>query len=223
MTTQANVLPCPYTGLRPFEEKDRPFFFGRSRDQATIISNLYGSSLTVLYGASGVGKTSILLAGVVPELEHNHRVAAVLFRQWQGRDFQALLRSRILGATHAAVNRRLNANKKPELGDVSQLSAAINKKLRCEHAERLETVEKNLNSDGVDGKASSNLARSLDKPPVLENLSLDRFMIECASALGGRIFFILDQFEEYFLYHLACIFHSPVRLHDPCRLRRFES
>ena len=35
----------------------------------------------------------------------------------------------------------------------------------------------------------------------LEDLPLDRFLMLCATAIDGRIFFILDQFEEYFLYH----------------------
>src|SRR5271165_703021 len=203
MSTPTTALPSPYTGLRPFEEKDRRFFFGRSRDQATIISNLYGSSLTVLYGASGVGKTSVLLAGVIPELEDNHRVAAVVFRQWQGKDFQAVLRAKILGATYAAVNRRLKANKKPELDAVSRLSEAINEKLRYDHTARLKSVKTKLIGNDIEAGPSQKPAGLPDNPPLLEDLSLDRFIIECANALGGRIFFILDQFEEYFLYHPA--------------------
>ncbi len=55
---------CPYVGLQPFEEADREFFFGRERDQRIIISNLLTSPLTILYGSSGVGKSSVLMAGV---------------------------------------------------------------------------------------------------------------------------------------------------------------
>src|SRR5260370_23103900 len=113
MTTPASS--CLYQGLRPYEEEDREYFFGRSREQKTVISNLYGSSLTVLYGTSGVGKTSLLLASVVPELELNHRVAPVVFRRWQGDTFLDLLRAEILKATFAAVNRRFKASGRPEL------------------------------------------------------------------------------------------------------------
>ena len=86
---------CPYVGLQPFEEADRAFFFGRERDQRVIISNLLSSPLTILYGSSGVGKSSVLMAGVVPQL-HRERpgTPVVVFRNWVDRDFQlALTRS----------------------------------------------------------------------------------------------------------------------------------
>src|SRR6516162_4436750 len=74
---------CPYVGLQPYTEDDREFFFGREREQRVISSNLYAAPLTVLYGASGVGKSSILRAGVVPRLQSARRTAVVYFNQWQ--------------------------------------------------------------------------------------------------------------------------------------------
>jgi ABC-type transport system involved in cytochrome bd biosynthesis fused ATPase/permease subunit len=63
-------LPAsPYVGLRPFREEDSDFFFGREKDIRIISSNLLSEPLTVLYGPSGVGKSSVLQAGVVPELK----------------------------------------------------------------------------------------------------------------------------------------------------------
>ena len=74
---------CPYVGLQPFEEADRAFFFGRERDQRVIIANLLSSPLTILYGSSGVGKSSVLMAGVVPQLHRERpRTAVVVFRNW---------------------------------------------------------------------------------------------------------------------------------------------
>ncbi len=67
--TSSPPRASPYQGLQPFTEADTRYFFGRKRDQSIIISNLYAASLTILYGASGVGKSSILLAGVVPQLK----------------------------------------------------------------------------------------------------------------------------------------------------------
>ncbi|WP_454457648.1 WD40 repeat domain-containing protein [Thauera phenylacetica] len=83
---------CPYVGLQPFEQADRAFFFGRERDQRVIISNLLSSPLTILYGSSGVGKSSVLMAGVVPQL-HRERpgTPVVVFRNWVDRDFQLAL------------------------------------------------------------------------------------------------------------------------------------
>ena len=65
-------MPDPYKGLLPYSEADRLFFFGRERLRKILIDNLKGSRLTVLYGPSGVGKSSILQAGVV---FHLRRVA----------------------------------------------------------------------------------------------------------------------------------------------------
>jgi hypothetical protein len=84
--------PCPYVGLQPFYETDRAYFFGRDRDQRVITANLLSSSLTILYGVSGVGKSSLLMAGVLPFLRREHpRTPVVLFRDWSGADFRRAL------------------------------------------------------------------------------------------------------------------------------------
>ena len=81
----------PYVGLRPFREADGPFFFGRERDIRTIASCLLSSSLSVLYGPSGVGKSSVLQAGVVPYIRQ-HPIGGILyFNEWQDNSFRSLL------------------------------------------------------------------------------------------------------------------------------------
>src|SRR5215813_635447 len=86
----------PYKGLQPYTEADRRYFFGRTRDQGIIISNLYAASVTIFYGASGVGKSSVLLAGVVPRLRQEPPDAAVvIFNSWQEEDFLPQLKSAI--------------------------------------------------------------------------------------------------------------------------------
>jgi WD40 repeat protein len=62
------VPECPYVGLVPFDESDAPYFFGRQRECNLIVANLTASRLTLLYAASGVGKSSVLRAGVLPRL-----------------------------------------------------------------------------------------------------------------------------------------------------------
>ena len=84
-------------------EKDRAYFFGRERDQEIIISNLYASHLTVLYGASGVGKSSVLLAGVVPQLRGEPRLATVVFRNWQDASFVPALKQEVLSAVQESL------------------------------------------------------------------------------------------------------------------------
>ncbi|MGZ4390020.1 MAG: nSTAND1 domain-containing NTPase, partial [Gaiellaceae bacterium] len=69
-TAVAPALLSPYKGLAPFEdsEQDALLFFGRGRECEVVVANLLASRLTVLFGPSGVGKTSLLSAGVVREL-----------------------------------------------------------------------------------------------------------------------------------------------------------
>jgi hypothetical protein len=135
---------CPYVGLQPYTEAEQRYFFGRERDQRVIISNLYASPLTVLYGSSGVGKSSVLLAGVVPELRQRPRTAVVVFRNWQSASYLNDLKTACIQAVEAAANRPLT---------------------------------------------------------IHPTLPLDDLLFQAANAFGGSILVLLDQFEEYFLYH----------------------
>ena len=60
---------CPYPGVRPFEEEDQKFFFGRQRQINYMLSRLREDRLLALVGPSGSGKTSLVLAGLIPELK----------------------------------------------------------------------------------------------------------------------------------------------------------
>ncbi|UCC62160.1 MAG: SUMF1/EgtB/PvdO family nonheme iron enzyme, partial [Anaerolineae bacterium] len=59
----------PYKLLDYYETKDEAIFFGRQQETQTLTSLIHAHRLVLLYGASGVGKTSLLLAGVAPRLE----------------------------------------------------------------------------------------------------------------------------------------------------------
>jgi hypothetical protein len=89
---------CPYRGLAPYTEEDRRFFFGRERDEKIIAANLFAARLTVLYGGSGVGKTSVLRAGVIPELQNAPHAAVVFFNTWQQPEFETALKTAIAAA-----------------------------------------------------------------------------------------------------------------------------
>ena len=89
MTSAARVgLPSsPYRGLMPFgdSELDALFFFGRERETELITANLIAAKLTVLYGASGVGKSSILRAGVARALRAlPEEPLVIVFDNWTG-------------------------------------------------------------------------------------------------------------------------------------------
>jgi hypothetical protein len=90
----AQTLPdSPFPGLSPFAERDARFFFGRQAETRIVAANLVVSRMTVLYGPSGVGKSSLLRAGVAPSL--GDRVVVVFPPDPDG----ALETTHFLGAT----------------------------------------------------------------------------------------------------------------------------
>lgn len=101
----------PFVGLVPYGEDDAAFFFGRDRETRIVAGNLKASPLTLLYGASGVGKTSLLRAGVVRDLREELREARTLpdgrvpfsvtvFSAWRDEPLPALMES--IGASVGA-------------------------------------------------------------------------------------------------------------------------
>jgi WD40 repeat protein len=154
MTSPA--APAPYRGLRPFEdsEADVQFFFGRERERELIIANLMASRLTVLYGETGVGKSSVLQAGVAHHLR-------------------------------ALAHENLEQNGRPELAVVVFDSWQDDPVLALERA--------------VEKAAREALGRSVELPRARTSLA-DR-MQDWTALLDGQLYLLLDQTEEYFLYH----------------------
>lgn len=62
------TLDHPYPGLLPFGERDQAFFHGRATEQVELFRLVRSRVLTVLFGQSGLGKTSLLQAGLFPRL-----------------------------------------------------------------------------------------------------------------------------------------------------------
>jgi hypothetical protein len=58
----------PWLGLASFTEETRGFFYGRDEEVAELARRVQRKLLTILFGQSGLGKTSILRAGLVPRL-----------------------------------------------------------------------------------------------------------------------------------------------------------
>jgi hypothetical protein len=130
----------------PFTEEQAPFFFGRDAEREIVTANLMAARLTLFYGPSGVGKSSVINAGVAYHLRQLAREALdagahpqfviVLFREWRDDPLAMLER---------AIERELGVPASgPTFGDRLQRWA--------EH-------------------------------------------------IDGELLLVLDQFEEYFMYH----------------------
>ena len=156
--TAGSVLTRPYKGLVPYDEADALFFFGREAEEEIITANLMASRLTLLYGPSGVGKSSVLRAGVV---HHLRRLAE-----------QNLVER---GTPEFAVVVFSGWRDDPIAGLTAKVREAVSSLL---------TGQKIRESEEW-GKGS-----------LFRNLQFWSEQVE------GDLLIILDQFEEYFLYHL---------------------
>ena len=115
------IPDCPYQGLMPYLEEQADFFFGREKWSAIITDNLMVSRLTILYGTSGVGKTSVLRAGVAHHLRQlaqknlkesgQPEFAVVVFSAWRDEPVAGLVQK-----VEKDVKKILPAVKVPEPG-----------------------------------------------------------------------------------------------------------
>ena len=73
-TTEASALfgldepICPYTGLRTFTEDEAIYFRGRETHVAKCLALLAEQRFVMITGASGDGKSSLVFAGMLPEV-----------------------------------------------------------------------------------------------------------------------------------------------------------
>jgi WD40 repeat protein len=83
----------PFRGLAYYTEADTEFFFGRTVEREIIAAHLHTARLTLLYAESGVGKSSLLRAGVAADLRQaavrnigelgSPRFVPVVFSAWK--------------------------------------------------------------------------------------------------------------------------------------------
>ncbi|AVH66666.1 nSTAND1 domain-containing NTPase [Nostoc sp. 'Peltigera membranacea cyanobiont' N6] len=62
---------CPYQGLKAFEAEQKEFFFGRKQVIREILAKFNEKPFVPIIGASGSGKSSVVRAGLIPELLNN--------------------------------------------------------------------------------------------------------------------------------------------------------
>jgi WD40 repeat protein/DNA-binding XRE family transcriptional regulator len=112
------VTGSPYRGLAAFGEQDAPLFFGREAATAQVLErmsrHLAGTGLLMVSGVSGAGKSSLLRAGVLPQVREDGLAAApgaawwpcVVFTPTRAPLDELALRVAMLAGTDASAVRR---------------------------------------------------------------------------------------------------------------------
>lgn len=91
----------PYVGLSYYMEEFAGLFFGRDSERTLVIGNLRAARLTILYAPSGVGKSSLLRAGVAARLRElarrsvaergSARFIPIVFSSWRDEPLDDLI------------------------------------------------------------------------------------------------------------------------------------
>jgi DNA-binding SARP family transcriptional activator/WD40 repeat protein/tRNA A-37 threonylcarbamoyl transferase component Bud32 len=78
LATAAAAGVNPYCGLRPFDEGDAARFYGRDEVVDDLVERLRARRFVAVVGASGSGKSSVVLAGLVPRLRAGGAVVVTM-------------------------------------------------------------------------------------------------------------------------------------------------
>ena len=163
-----SISRAPYRGLNPYSQEDAKKFFGREKMRDSIIDNLMVSRLTVLYGESGVGKTSVLRAGVAASLTGTVEEQVEENRAKYGKAKFLVIVFPPLESDRSWKNEPLPQLKEQIKEDIQKIYPKIQPPdLELPLIETLQVWTEHLSEEDED----------------------------------GELFIILDQFEEYFLYH----------------------
>ena len=187
---------CPYVGLQPFTVRDRAYFFGREREQRVIAANLFAAPLTILYGPSAVGKSSVLQAGVVPRLAAEPHTAILYFATWQGDGYLAKLKNDCRVAIQSAHGKPIDVDDTLPLDEWiasarSQFHGAL--LMMFDQFEEYPLYHGEADESAFDGE----LARIINRPEVRANIliglrddslsKLNRFSKRIPNLMGNTL------------------------------------
>ncbi|BAY84588.1 WD-repeat protein [Calothrix parasitica NIES-267] len=166
---------CPYQGLSAFGEENKDVFFGRDDVVADSVEAVNSKALVPVIGPSGSGKSSVVFAGLVPQLRDLGNVQIVSFRPGKN-PFDALA-----VALNRILNIELNHNRLEELE--LRVNLEHDEKALCElieHLNYLTPQPPSLQGKGENLKPLSSQERGSERG------SPRRFVL------------IADQFEELY-------------------------
>ena len=75
--TSAEQPRCPYPGMVPYSEANHAQFFGRTAEVRQMLERLHSHPCLTVIGPSGSGKSSLVFAGLLPQLRQSSLFAAI--------------------------------------------------------------------------------------------------------------------------------------------------
>ena len=199
----------PWPGLSAFDEAAQRFFNGRDAESGELLRLVGQAPLTVLFGKSGLGKTSLVQAGLFPRLRQQNilpvyvrlnvhdrsapliqQAAAVLQAEIakHGVDAAAPMRARASGSTYTAAMSSGGASKNQPLLPLfvfDQFEEVC--PLGAENADCIERLRLDL-ADLIENRIPPDLAQRIEGGASAEHLDL------C-----GQRYKVLLSFREDFL------------------------
>ncbi|NOY83264.1 MAG: AAA family ATPase, partial [Nitrospirae bacterium] len=179
-------IDTPYPGLSPFEEEDQAYFFGRDQETQEVIASLLTARLTFLFGSCGVGKTSLLNAGVAALLRQKTRTpltrnisfnrVIISFKDWLQENQRSRKSDGLLPLKQAIKAELITAlAQKPDIVALSE-------------TEQLKESLRSVLGDVLEEQSPEDLDLNADLSSVLTTAT---------KLLDGNIIILLDQFEKY--------------------------
>jgi len=174
---------CPFLGLLSYSEEYSPLFLGRGREIRALYDKIKGNIPIILYfGRSGVGKSSLLKAGILPRLEQDYHIIYVRRNPELG----------LLKTFEQALHNYFNTEK-------NDTNLNLNEREKEEIQIEIEKLEQ-LEQTSVLKKIIQDLQEKLTLLNSEKNSSLDFWkQIESSDKDQPKpLIFILDQIEEAF-------------------------
>ncbi|MBL8346670.1 MAG: hypothetical protein JNN03_14620 [Rubrivivax sp.] len=166
----------PYPGLRPFLDFEAALLFGRQRQVREIIERLAATQFVAVLGGSGSGKSSLIHAGVTPELRSYGIPGAG----------DLWLPMVCTPGTNVSAADQAARRHSPVTRLVRRFAKLLKSRGSAEADERrLEEMAEVFRQEGGFARLFEGYGRELDVPPGPDPAE-------------ARVLFVIDQFEEIF-------------------------
>lgn len=206
---------CPWPGLVSYSGEDQAFFHGRSEEINRIAECLDSSTLACLYGPSGVGKSSILQAGVGNYLrsQGGFPIFVLLDHGPQAGSFTSQIASRVITEARSAHTEIVEVAPRADIADEETLWEFFHRhefwSPRNEHLKPILILDQfeELFTLSLDSERTSRLIHELgdlaeNSPPAVLQETLRSTNTRLPYPIDTVEYRILVSLREDFLAHL---------------------